>query len=669
MKIRIGCAWYPEALDKEQIKADVEAMAACGISLVRIGEFAWSRLEPAEGQYRFDWLHELMRMLEARGIGVVMSTPTSAAPPWLSQSHPEILKCDRTGVRAFPGIRDQTCYTSPTYRKYCAGIVEKMCAELPRYSNITAWQIDNEIGHSSFGQCHCEACEKAYRSFLREKYETLENLNRAWGNSFWSREFSDWKEISLADPDSHLDASWVLDSQIFRSRMFEDYIRTQSRIIRTHFPQTPVTTNSICGLADRYRIYRELDFAGIDHYPNLSRDGFARTCYYSDQWRNVKPGTMSWVTETDPAPGVPAQNRIREMLWNFIARGNSNILCFHWHRHVSGQEKYYPGLLDFNGKPGMFYRILQSTIEEINTATASLPELPPPETRAAILFDYENHWIYSQGSMDAFRTYEAMNWQAHSILLDLGVNSDIVSPEADFSKYRLLVIPVQPHITEEFAGKIRTYLDNGGTVFMGGKSGLFDGNAKFLTQSGPQHLQDVFGIEIRNGIQIGPVPRANPDEPAVSVSGRNVCFFGTSNGKICSGTAEHWISEIETKSARTLLTYENSIYAGMPFLTVNRYGRGNAFYIAADLVDCDSGREVMRQVLAAAELSPLDLSKDVEFVRRGDFLFFQNHNPVEAKIPLPREVDNLLGNFCSGTVVTLPPFGVALARIRKEIRK
>ena len=378
-KINIGCAYYPEMFDEKTIEADATMMNGCGISMVRICDFAWSHMEPSEGKYDFEWLHNIMRIMGKHGIGVIMSTPSSSAPPWLVKSHPEILKCSPSGVRAFVGIRDHTCYTSPVYRKYCEAITEKMCGELASYAHIIAWQIDNEIGHSSFGKCCCDECQKAYQSFLREKYSTMGNLNKAWGNTFWSRDFSAWDEIPLANQDISMDAAWVLDSQIFRSNVFVDHIQAQARIIRQHFPRVKISTNSICGLADRYKIYQNLDFAGIDHYPDLPQHGFARNCYYSDQWRNIKPGTMSWVTETDTAPGVPEQNRLRELLWNFIARGNSNIVCFHWRRHLSGQEKFYTGLLDFSGKPGIFYQNMQATIQEIAKVMSELPELPPPE--------------------------------------------------------------------------------------------------------------------------------------------------------------------------------------------------------------------------------------------------------------------------------------------------
>ena len=491
-RISIGCAYYPEAFDGETAETDARMMKECGISMVRICEFAWSHMEPARGKYAFGWLHDVMKSLEKCGIGVIMSTPSSSAPPWLAKAHPEILKESAFGVKAFTGIRDHACYTSPVYRKYCRKITERMCRELEGYSNIVAWQIDNEPGHSSFGQCFCSECQKSYRAFLRKRYKALGKLNSAWGNTFWSREFTAWDEIPLVGPDTGMDAAWVLDSQIFRSQTIADHIQAQVQIIRKYFPKSKITTNSIFGLADRYKVYKNLDFAGIDHYPNLSQHGFARTCYYSDQWRNVKPGTMSWVTETDPAPDIPAQNRLRELFWNFVARGNSNILCFPWRRHLSGQEKFYSGLLDFSGKPGMFYKNMQATIHEITRVMSALPDLPPPEAQAAILFDYENHWIYSQGCMKTFCDYEKMNWQAHSILLDMGINSDIVSPNIDFSKYRLLVIPVQPHITKEFSGRIRKYVERGGTILMCGKSGLFDGNANFLPKNGPQYIQGRF---------------------------------------------------------------------------------------------------------------------------------------------------------------------------------
>ena len=169
-------------------------------------------------------------------------------------------------------------------------------------------------------------------------------------------------------------------------------------------------------------------------------------------------------------------------------------------------------------------------------------------------------------------------------------------------------------------------------------------------------------MEIRNGIQIGALPKANPNEPSGSVSDKDVCFSGRLNGKKLLGIAGLWISEIEFKSAKSLLKYKNSVYEGMPFMTINKYGKGNAFYCAADISDFHSAAEIMRHVAKTADVPCLKIPKNVEIVRRGNILFIMNHNSSKVRISLHCAVENLFGKFCSGTTAVIPPFEIALAK-------
>ena len=207
-----GTAYYPEEWDSARIAQDARMIKESGMTLVRIGEFAWSHMERSNGVFTFEWLHEAFCIFRENGLGVILCTPTAAAPPWLIHEHPETLKQDFGGRRAYIGVREHTCYASGAFLHYAARIVEKMAQEFHGEENLFAWQIDNEIGQSIFPYCYCDDCQKGFREFLKRKYGTVEALNQAWGNTFWSLEYSDWEQIRIGGPDLRLNASQVLDT-------------------------------------------------------------------------------------------------------------------------------------------------------------------------------------------------------------------------------------------------------------------------------------------------------------------------------------------------------------------------------------------------------------------------------------------------------------------------
>jgi beta-galactosidase len=72
----LGCCYYPEHWSPEIWQNDAEKMVDSGLTWVRIGEFAWSRLEPQAGCYNWDWLDRAISMLGRAGLKVVLGTPT-----------------------------------------------------------------------------------------------------------------------------------------------------------------------------------------------------------------------------------------------------------------------------------------------------------------------------------------------------------------------------------------------------------------------------------------------------------------------------------------------------------------------------------------------------------------------------------------------------------------
>ena len=134
----LGCAYYPEDWEERMIEKDSERMGSVGMKVVRIGEFAWSHMERSDGIYSFEWLHKVFQIFQKNDLDIILGTPTAAAPPWLVRKHPEILHVDFFGQRAYPGVRQYTCCTSPVYRRYAARIVERMVSEFHSYSNLFA---------------------------------------------------------------------------------------------------------------------------------------------------------------------------------------------------------------------------------------------------------------------------------------------------------------------------------------------------------------------------------------------------------------------------------------------------------------------------------------------------------------------------------------------------
>ncbi len=641
--LTLGCAYYPEDWDETMIEKDAEQMRSVGMKLVRIGEFAWSHMEKSDGIFSFEWLHKVFQIFQKNDLDIILGTPTAAAPPWLVRKHPEILYVDFFGQRAYPGVRQYTCCTSPVYRRYAARIVERMVSEFHSYSNLFAWQIDNELEINQVNCC-CPACKSGFREYLKRKYKTLEAVNQAWKTTFWSSEYSDWEEIEIGDMDRNLNPSLVLESQRYRNQEYLAYVENQASIIRKGCPGIPIVTNNCGDPVDRHALFRRLSAAGGDLYVNPTHR-LSNIAFWMDHLRGFRPGTLPWLLECSTTPWEPVKNLLELLMVHYHARGADLQLYFHWRSHSGGFEKSHGSFVGFCGteRPGL--ASFRKAAEHLLPVLRKFGDLPPPQCRAGILYDFDAQYNYSQGFRSRSAEYGARLRAFHEHLLAGGINSDLVPEDADFGTYSLLLIPVHPHISREFADRLKTYVRNGGVLLLGAESGLFDEESNFISGAGPEHLQELFGMEIRDFIRF-----RKSDFPDGCVT-----FSGRLGEKPVRSECDCWIASLHPRHAEVLCSFDSGVYQGQAVCTLHRFGKGAALYCGAASCDSDFERELLLYAASLAGLPIRKIPAETEIVSRGPLVFLLNYGTTGSRFELPLKGEVVLGSGFENGMVDLAP--------------
>lgn len=641
--LTLGCAYYPEDWGETMIEKDAERMRSVGMKVVRIGEFAWSHMERSDGVYSFEWLHKVFEIFRKNDLAILLGTPSAAASPWLVRKHPEILHVDFFGRRAYPGVRQYTCCTSPVYRRYAARIVERMVSEFHAYPNLFAWQIDNELEINQVNCC-CPACRAGFREYLKRKFKTLEAVNQAWKTTFWSSEYSDWEEIEIGDMDRNLNPSLVLESQRYRNQEYLAYVENQASIIRKGCPGIPIVTNNCGDPVDRHALFRRLSAAGGDLYVNPTHR-LSSIAFWMDHLRGFRPGTLPWLLECSTTPWEPVKNLLELLMVHYHARGADLQLYFHWRSHSGGFEKSHGSFVGFCGteRPGL--ASFRKAAEHLLPVLRKFGDLPPPQCRAGILYDFDAQYNYSQGFRSRSAEYGARLRAFHEHLLAGGINSDLVPEDADFGTYSLLLIPVHPHISREFADRLKTYVRNGGVLLLGAESGLFDEESNFISGTGPEHLQELFGMEIRDFIRF-----RKSDFPDGCVT-----FSGRLGEKPVRSECDCWIASLHPRHAEVLCSFDSGVYQGQAVCTLHRFGKGAALYCGAASCDSDFERELLLYAASLAGLPIRKIPAETEIVSRGPLVFLLNYGTTGSRFELPLKGEVVLGSGFENGMVDLAP--------------
>ena len=490
MKPELGCCYYPEHWPEERWAVDAQMMAESGLSWVRIGEFAWSRLEPTPGDYQWEWLDRAIATLADAGLKIVLGTPTATPPRWMQKRYPDMFAVDRDGKARGFGSRRHYCFSHQGYRIACAEIVEKLAQRYAAHPAIQAWQTDNEYGCHDTVRSYSQSALTQFRIWLKARYQSIDQLNKAWGTVFWSMEYSSFDEIELPNLTvTEAAPCHELDFKRFSSDEVVSFNRLQTDILR-RYTAASLIHNYMGRIVefDHFAVGADLDVASWDAYPlgfledrsdygEEWRARFVRQgdpdfqAFHHDLYRAVGRGRW-WVMEQQPGPvnwapfnPAPLDGMVR--LWSLeaIAHGAEVVSYFRWRQLPFAQEQHHAGLLTPDGRAAQGLREAQQTAADIE----ALGTLEPAVAVVAILFDYESAWAWQTQPQGASFDYFRLVFEQYRALRRLGLSIDIVSPaQLGEQHYKLLLVPGLMSIDDARLERIEAAAD---VVLLGPRSG------------------------------------------------------------------------------------------------------------------------------------------------------------------------------------------------------
>jgi beta-galactosidase len=644
----LGVAWYPEQWDEARWGIDLDLMRAAGIRMVRLAEYAWSRMEPREGRFDFDWLERAIEQAGRRGLSVVLGTPTGAPPAWLTRKYPDVMRVDENGRRAIPGGREHYSYSSPRYRPYARRIAEEMAKRFGRHPNVLGWQVDNEYGLSMVS--YDEDTLGQFRRWLRARLVSLDALNRRWSTAYWSQTYGVWEEIPFP-LGSSANPSLKLEWYRFLSETNRDYTRNQASAIRAHAESRQFITHNFSGddVFNYFVTARDLTFASLDDYVGTGHLDPARNGLQLDLARGWLRRNF-WVSETSPGSGcwrpvntTPDRGEVRALAWETVGHGAEAVCFWQWRSAPAGREQYHGTLIGADGRPALVYAEVSRIGEEF-ARLGGFFRGTAPAPRAALLQDYESDWtIQFQKHHQDFDTaahFLSYYRPLRAVLQDL----DVVHPTAPLGGYRLVVAPHLNILTEETARHLLEFVRAGGHLVMGPRSGMKDEDNALLPSRQPGAL---LGAALGGGV----AQFYALDKP-VPVSG----VLGAGEARIWAEALE---PEDENPEAPLRYGPSNGWLDGHPAVLSRRVGAGRITYVGAYLDE----RTMTALAVWLAERSGLTpafgpLPAGVEACRRvgsGKEIFVLiNHTPEAKSIVLPRPMLDLLNDAARGAALTLP---------------
>lgn len=675
-KLEMGVCYYPEHWDRGVWESDIERMLFHGITTVRVGEFAWSKIEKTEGEFNYSFFDSFLSLCDKLGMKVIFGTPTATPPAWLTEKYPEVLNCRRDGVPFYHGARRHYNYNSPKYRELCARIVKKIAKHYSCHPCIVGWQIDNEL-NCEVNEFYSESDSVAFRKYLKEKFGTLESLNDCLGTTFWNQTYTSWEEIHVPRNTigGTVNPHFMLEYKRFISASVISFARMQSDIIK-HYRRDGVfiTTNGLFSNIDNHAFARDvLDVYCYDSYPNFAYTegapaGGMRDRKWSDnlsEVRSVCPhfgimeqqaGANGWASGWV----APAPEKGQMSLWAMqsVAGGADYISFFRWRTSPMGTEIYWHGLLDYDNRDN-------ERIEELDSFNSSVKKIADIAgesvvTNVAVLRDYDNvfdsevdvwHGKIAQSTAKAlFEGAEGV----HTPLDYIYITDS--TPLSELKKYKLLIYPHAAIITAKRAALLKSYVEGGGKLVLTARTGYKDIYGKCpLGLIQPGYLTDLTGAEVAAFTYVGDKPFA-----LFAPAGHKPFAFELNGEGFSPSVIAERIKPIDCAVAAK---YSAGRYKGEAAVTVKKYiGGGECYYVGCD-ISAPLAEYIYNMCGVAEPYSDIiTADKNIELIRRGKYIFALNYSHKPSVVHVGGGINAETGRKIKGDK-RLPPYGYLIIRL------
>ncbi|GGA85002.1 hypothetical protein GCM10008015_27240 [Flavobacterium palustre] len=644
----VGVYYYPEHWDPAQWERDFQNMEKMGFEYTHFSEFAWAQLEPEEGKYDFKWLDKSLELAKKYHLKVIMCTSTATPPVWLVRKHPDILATNEDGTKMDHGTRQHATFSSNYYRSYSMKMIAELAKRYGNDKNVMGWQVDNEPRRFlDYGQ---DAHER-FRNWLKNKYKTIDVLNEAWGNNFWSGTYSSFDEINIP---KHGIWGMNLHSQLDHYRFADDetatFLDEQAKEIRKYSnPDQWLTSNYIPMYDVGYvGASKELDFVSYTRYmvyggdlgigPKGYRVGeYSRIAMSNDFFRPMKgaygvmelqPGQVNWGSiNPQPLPGA-----MRLWLWHVFAGGSKFTCTYRFRAPLYGYEQFHYGIVGTDGvtpTPGgqefsQFIKDIAALRKKYNPK-ATLPK-DYLQRKTGILFNANNVMgIDLNKQTNQWNTFNHFT-KYYKAAKSFGAPVDFVRDTTDFSKYPVLLVPAYQMIDQQMIDKMTAYAQNGGNLVLSCRSGIQNRKGHLWEAKFYEPMWKLIGSEVESYDLLMP---QSPDK----IKFNNQDFDWVSWGDLLK----------PNKGTEIWGTFQGDFYAGTPAVISRKLGKGTVTYIGVDSKKGDLEKQVLTKLYQQQNIPIENYPEGILVEYRDGFGIAVNYSDKVYEMKLPANAEIIIG--------------------------
>ncbi|WP_168928912.1 beta-galactosidase [Paenibacillus dokdonensis] len=620
-----GSCYYPEHRTSSEWTEDLSLMQTAGLNAVRIGEFAWTRLEPAEGRYDMEWLDEFIKTAARYAVYIVLCPPMRTVPAWLVEKNPSIRIETSEGVLLEYASRYSFCINHPLLRQRSSALASVLAQRYGDHPFVAGWHLDNEIGDEP--DCHCPVCKEHWQNWLKSKYKNIDNLNQAWGTVFWSMEYCHFGQISTPRATKTVfNPSMMQAWRQFRSSVNTEVVKLLADAIQPQLSNISyISTNNQMpwnNHTDYYEMAELLDITGTNYYPPYGENcrslafGLAANRSFKKAPFHVYELRSEGHSIIGAASNTPEPGELERLTLHTIANGADAVFYFPWKRFPYGAEQNHGALTDYAGKPTRIYHECERIGSKLRRI-ASMLSGSMVVSDIAVLYDFPSRWHAEEPSPWTGETglyMKQVNTLYHTVR-NLGFNCDAVGRNGNFTAYKLLLVPMLPLVDDELVHKLAEFTASGGIILFHPMCGIKDMDACYYPDRMHEGLKELLGLR---HLETASSSASHP----VYFTWRNHQYHGRFFQEL-----------IKSEGCSVEGEFASEWYADYPAVIKNKFGKGESWMVTTfaeesfykDLIGSLTSSLGISEILGVGVTPPSELEVTLREAADGtSFIFILN---------------------------------------------
>jgi len=572
---------------REEWRRDLQQIKSLGFVTVRTW-VDWQQCEAQEGEYNFENLKLLFELTQELGLKIIIQVYTGSdgfgfAPDWVHRKFPDGFVEEQNVFEIASPPPTSFCSDHIGIRDAILNFYTETAKVASKYPNFYGWDLWSEPRSARFV---CQDTKERFRQWLMKKYETLDELNLAWYETY-----SRWEDVQPLRSGGIGTYAMDVDWGRFISEKGAEDLRMRYEAVRKADKKGIVTAHAsppslLGGQLDDFLMAKSVDFYGLSVYPRWRGDQI-------NLWNSVIIGPdfsysanrenggfyvgefqagFATVNARISDPVTPDDHRT--WAWSLIAKGAKAINIYAYYVMSSGRESGGFGLINLDGsiterakKIGEIARIIEVNNELFTKSIPAKAEialvynpLPRRAGRGRMDGGFTNSLI---GYYRAFAENNIPVEYIHRSELEAG----------DVSRYKLIIVPYPIMFTSKAAEGLTNYIKQGGYVVAEARL-AWNNEIGYTSDVIPgMGLSDVFGIYetkliMRDEVLMKIVDNSHPTLTKLkkddSLKGAN---FAES------------IEPLKGRQTQILASLDD----GTPCMVASEYGKGKTLFIGSFL--------------------------------------------------------------------------------------